>query len=1065
MAHTCPACGAGVAEDARFCAACGSPLAGPQQASEREVRKVVTVLFADVTGSTALGERLDPETLRRLMNRYFARIRSIVEAHGGTVEKFIGDAVMAVFGIPRIHEDDALRAVRAAWAIREALASLNAELTAERGVAIRFRTGVNTGEVVSGDPSTGTTLVTGDTVNTAARLEQAAAPGEILLGRLTYSLVRDAVDAEPMDAIEAKGKADPVQAWSLRNVRAGTEGRARRLDALLVGRERELDRLTTAYRSAVADRACTLFTLLGPAGVGKSRLTAEFLDAVAGDATVLRGRCLSYGEGITYWPLGEIVRGVAGITEADDAEAARRKLRAVLGDSRDADGIAAPLGAAIGLSVDQAPKEEVAWAFRRFLEALAAERPLVVVIEDIHWAEPTLLDLIEHVADWIRDAAVLLLCPARPELLDAHPAWAGGKLNSTTLLLEPLGADAVGRLIQTLPGGAALPPRVAERVMAAAEGNPLYVEELLGMLVDDDVLRRDTDGTWVISGAIDEVQVPPSIGLLVAARLERLAPAERRVAEHASVVGRVFEQAAVVELAPDEARSSVPAALLALVRKELVRPERGDVLTTGDAFKFRHVLIRDAAYEALPKAERADLHERVAAWLEDVAGDRVAEIEEIVGHHLGQAVRYRRELGEAGPRVDALARQAHEHLAAAGMRAVDRGDPATSVPLLRHAIAVAPSGTETDVLELRLIDELMRSDRAGEAGPLADALRARAAGTGNVISEARAALAALDAKRMILGPGSGHLELSGWLAEGREIAERSGDAHALAAYWRMVSIDAWEHELFPESHEALVRALELSRAADDQRGVREIQTLVLMEHLSGTTPLAEAFAHADTMLVELGRRRDDHAFVLARRGLIRGMLGDRAAARADILESEAIHLDLGMVPTAAEAAWYLAWTSRLAGDHVREAEEFDRAVRDVEPAFRPFMHASRGFARVKAGRAEDARQDLEASAQDPWYRTIRVRKALASRLALREEDARTALDLADEIEAEVLPQEHFLNARSEWLFEIGVIAALAGETAVARRRGELALETATRKGNVAMVRRATALLAGDVAGA
>src|SRR4051812_4273981 len=284
MPRPCPDCGTTVADDARFCAACGTQLGERPATSPREVRKVVTVLFADVSGSTALGERLDPEALRGLMNRYFTRIRSIVEAHDGTVEKFIGDAVMAVFGIPIVHEDDALRAVRAAAEIRDALASLNAELEAERGVAIRFRTGVNTGEVVSGDPATGTTLVTGDTVNTAARLEQAAAPGEILLGRLTRTLVRDAVDAEPVEPVAAKGKAEPVAAYRLKSVTPGAEGRSRRLGTPLVGRERELGRLEQAFRQAVDDRSCQLFTVLGLAGVGKSRLVAEFLTGVEGEA-------------------------------------------------------------------------------------------------------------------------------------------------------------------------------------------------------------------------------------------------------------------------------------------------------------------------------------------------------------------------------------------------------------------------------------------------------------------------------------------------------------------------------------------------------------------------------------------------------------------------------------------------------------------------------------------------------------------------------------------------------------------------------------------------------------
>jgi class 3 adenylate cyclase len=1064
MAVTCPECGASVAEDARFCAACGARLAERPPVSQREIRKVVTVLFADVTGSTALGERLDPEALRGLMNRYFTRIRSIVEAHGGTVEKFIGDAVMAVFGIPRVHEDDALRAVRAAAEIRDALASMNAELEAERGVAIRFRTGVNTGEVVAGDPDAGTTLVTGDTVNTAARLEQAAAPGEILLGKLTYSLVRDAVDAERADPIEAKGKADRVQAWRLGAVRAGAEGRARHLDAPLVGRERELDRLTTAYRSARADRSCALFTLLGAAGVGKSRLTAEFLDSVADEATVLRGRCLSYGEGITYWPLGEIVRSAAGITEVDDAQSAAARVRALLGNSREADVIAERLGAAIGLSAEPASKEEIAWAFRRLLEHIAVDRPVVIVIEDIHWAEPTMLELIEHVADWARDASLLLLCPARPELLDAHPAWGGGKLNATTLLLEPLGGDAIARLIESLPGGVALPPPVAERVLAAAEGNPLYVEELLAMLVDDGLLIRDAAGAWVAGRAIDDVQVPPSIGLLIVARLERLGAAERRVAEHASVVGRVFEQAAVVELAQDDARSSVPGALLALVRKELVRPERGDLLTAGDAFKFRHVLIRDAAYEALPKTERAELHERVARWLEEVAGDRLAEIEEIVGHHLEQAVRYRRELGESGPALDALAARAFDRLRAAGLRASDRGDAATSVPLLSHAVALTAPTDDTDLIRLRIVDDLLRTDRPEDGLPLAETVLKRAITTGNAVLEARATMAAVDLRSVMAGPGGGVGELDASLDAARPVVERSRDPIALSNFWRATSTNEWEKEHFPESHDAVMHALDFSRAANDQRGAREIQMMVMIEHLSGATPLPEVLEHVEALLAEVAQRRIDYAFVAVRRGLIRGMLGDRAGARADILESEATYLDLGMAASAGESAWNLAWTSRLAGDAMAEAAEWDRAVANAVPSLGPFTCASRGLARLKVGRLAEARDDLEASADDPWYRTVRLRKLLSSRLALASGDAHRALALADEIEAEALPQLHFLNARSEWFLETGVVAALAGETALARRRGEIALETANRKGGVAMARKVRRLLAGDLEG-
>ena len=362
--------------------------------------------------------------MRTLLGRYFAVMKRIIELHGGTVEKFIGDAVMAVFGIPVVHEDDALRAVRAAADIRTELAALDTELALGRGIAVRFRTGIATGEVVAGDPTGGQAFVTGDTVNTAARLEQAAAPGEILLGAFTFGLVRDAVTVEPVEPIEAKGKREPVAAYRLVAVDPALAGHVRRLDTPLVGRERELAALHNAFERVASERSCQLFTLLGSAGVGKSRLVAEFTASIADEATILRGRCLCYGEGISFWPLREIIRTAARIAETDPPDVARAKLRALYEGERDADLLTERVAGAIGLSDRASPQEETFWAIRRLVDHVARERPLVVVIEDVHWATPTGLDLIEHVADLSRDAPLLLLCPARPELLDARPSGA-----------------------------------------------------------------------------------------------------------------------------------------------------------------------------------------------------------------------------------------------------------------------------------------------------------------------------------------------------------------------------------------------------------------------------------------------------------------------------------------------------------------------------------------------------------------------------------------------------------------------------------------------------------------
>jgi class 3 adenylate cyclase len=683
----CPSCGAPLSGSPKFCPECGTRLEPPAPPSS-EVRKTVTVLFSDVVGSTAVGERLDAEAVRDLMARYFAAMRRVIERHGGTVEKFIGDAIMAVFGIPTLREDDALRAVRAADEMRKTLVELNAGLEFERGVAIQARTGITTGEVVTGDAAVGGTLATGDTVNTAARLEQAAAPGEILIGAPTYRLVRDVVTVERADPVTARGKELPVPAYRLVSVTPGGEAHARRLDAPLIGRERELARLQHAYRDAVGERRCELFTLLGSAGVGKSRLVREFLAAVEGEARILRGRCLPYGEGITYWPLAEALREAASISEADDREAARGRLLTLLEGERNAEPVAARMASAIGLSDERAVQSEVFSAVRRTLEHLANERPLVVVWEDIHWAEPAFLDLIDHLAEWSRDAAILLVCPARPELLDARPSWGGGKLNVTTVMLEALPSEAAARLIDVLPGGSVLPDSVTQRIAQAAEGNPLFLEEFLGMLFDDGLLQA-VDDHWQFRGEVERLKIPPSISALLAARLERLTSAERQVAQRGAVVGRAFEADAVAELAPEGLRPHVTEALMALVRKELVRPELSE-LTASDAFKFRHILIRDTAYEALPKRERAVLHERVADWLQRVAGDRLTEYEEIVGFHLEQAHGYRAELGLRDDRTDSLGARAAERLGAAGLRARVRQDARAALNLLARALAVLP---------------------------------------------------------------------------------------------------------------------------------------------------------------------------------------------------------------------------------------------------------------------------------------------------------------------------------------------------------------------------------------
>jgi class 3 adenylate cyclase/tetratricopeptide (TPR) repeat protein len=661
----CTICGQENPDGFRFCGACGAELAAA--APKREVRKTVTVVFTDISGSTALGERLDPEALRKTMASYFEEIRRIIERHGGTVEKFIGDAAMAVFGIPVAEEDDALRAVRAVAEIRERLIRLGEE----RSLTLSFRTGVNTGQVVAGE---GETLATGDAVNIAARLEQAATPGEILIGAETFALVRDAVSVESVEPLELKGKREPVQAYRLLSVDPEASAIARHLDAPLVGRVREKKRLNGDFEDVVSERACHLFTILGPAGVGKSRLVAEFLANVGDEAAVLRGRCLNYGDDITYWPLVEILVSV-GVDPS-----------VVIGDS----------------------PAETQLAFRKLLESRAAEKPQVVVFDDIQWAEPVFLDLIEHVADWSRDAPILLLCMARRELLDVREGWGGGKVNATTILLEALSGEDCELLLEHLAEGLDVSDDLRRRVLAAAGGNPLFIEEMIAM-----VGEGDGDG---------EIVVPPTIQALLQARLDKLGAEERDLIGRGAVEGQVFHGGAVLELAPELERVDVPRHLLSLIRKELIRPEPAQ-LANEEAFRFRHLLIRDAAYDSLPKETRSELHERFATWLQHQGG--LIELDEIVGYHLEQAYRNRAELDPSDPRLVDLALRAADRLGSAAKGAIARGDWSAATGMLERTVALSPAGDPRRLeASIRLVWPLINLGRPEDARTAAAELAA-----------------------------------------------------------------------------------------------------------------------------------------------------------------------------------------------------------------------------------------------------------------------------------------------------------------------------------------------------
>jgi class 3 adenylate cyclase/tetratricopeptide (TPR) repeat protein len=1004
----CANCGAENRDEARFCDSCGAPLA--EAPAPREVRKTVTVLFCDVTGSTALGDRIDPESLRAVMARYFETAKAVVERHGGTVEKFIGDAVMAVFGVPVVHEDDALRAVRAAADLRDSLGELNAELERGYGTRLELRMGVNTGEVVTG---TEERLATGDAVNVAARLEQAAQPGEVLLGDETYRLVRDAVGAEPAPPLDVKGKSEPLAAFRLLSVEAGAP--ERRHGAPMVGRERQRELLEGAFANVVSERSCHLFTLLGPAGVGKSRLAQEFLSGL--DAIVVSGHCLSYGEGISYWPVTEVVKQLA-----HDGE------------------VTGPLSSILGDDAVSSSPEEIAWAFRKLLESRAAERPVVVVFDDVHWGEPTFLDLVEHVADLSRGAPILLVCMARPELLDVRPAWGGGKLNATNVLLGALAPEETSQLVDLLADE--VESSLRERILEAAGGNPLFVEEMLAMAAEGG----------------GDVAVPPTIQALLAARLDQLAGAERGVLERGAVEGQVFHRTAVAALADGD---SVDGELIALVRKDLVRPEQ-PLLPDDDAYRFRHLLIRDTAYEALPKATRAELHERFADWLQ-LHGTMLVELDEILGYHLEQAFRYRAELGPLDDGALATSERAAERLLASADRSLDRGDASAAIGLLGRAIELLPADDpRRPPARLELVKVLGEQVELERALVLLDEVTAAARDAGDERMLGRTKLARIDLDLQAApdrGIADALIEARAVLADLDRIGDEEGALWALRVIGALTGWLGRQAEAYAHWRRAIERA-----EGKDSRFVRDVLGWMLLNAWWGPMPIDEAIRFADEVIATTSSTRlEGYARVV--RGAANGAAGRLDQGREELAAGRALLRDLGDLISWAGLAAAEADMELAAGNPERAygacAEGAEALAASAETGYLTTVKSLQAFAALDLGREEDAlrltgeaRSVAAADDVDPRSRDCLVR----ARIAARHGDFAEADQLLAAARNMIAPTD-FVNLRFDLTSSWAEVARLAGRRDEERAAFEEMLGEAEAKGNAVVARRAGIALA------
>jgi DNA-binding SARP family transcriptional activator/tetratricopeptide (TPR) repeat protein len=977
----------------------------------REVRKLVSVLFTGLADAATLAERLDAEALRNVFARQFALAERAVTRHGGTVERHMGDTLLGIFGVPDLHEDDALRALRAASELRERVAALSDEVDRKVGTGLEVRIGVSTGEVIAGDPATGQEFVTGEPIVAAALLLERAGPGEMLIDETTRRLIGAAGRVEPIETTPGEA----VTAWRVVGVDPEAPLFARRFDGPLVGRKTDLERLETVLRDTVRDRVPRLVTVVGVAGIGKSRLAQELVAEVGADVRILEGRCLPYGEGITFWPLRELVLQMMG--QAD----VQRGLLEGLAGADDANWFAERVLGAVGLGETIAPVEEVLVAAKKLLESLAQRQTLVLIFEDVHWAEPAFLELIEHVVEFANDVPMLVLCLARPELLESRPDWGTRTSNSAVMEIGPLTDGQVERLLDSL--GAA---EHRTTIKLAAEGNPLFLEQIVAWLAEGSLLEG-------------ELPLPPTIRAILTSRLERLGPGERALLDCASIIGRDLWEDAVLELVPTEARPTVPRHLEALVSKQFLRPARTPV--RGErAFRFRHVLIQAAAYRAVPKQVRARLHERFADWLEQFYRQRPSEVEEVVGYHLEQAARYQAEFGQPDA---SLAERAAERLASAGRRALWRGDHRAAASLLRRtADLTRPLRLDVHLeLDLALVQRDIR-DPALTLEAAAERAQTEGDETAAVLARAVAAQTRM------------HFAADFLVDEAEALARRSvallehAEDHAgLAHAWHALVFAAAFSGRFEEAAHAAEHAIHHARLAG-QPPTRLFGLPAAL--IDGPRPADEALRTLEAALPENPQPQLFRAWLLAMLGRFEEAW---AIARPAGDQQREFTGDLG-------GELELAEICMLEGDYEAAASYFRRLCDLVR------ARGNRGQLSTSApllGRSlcRLGRYD-EAEAPTALGRELGTKQDVMTQVLWRQVQAIVDAHRGEHRVAEILAREAVaisertdgLNLQGDALCDLAEVLAVAGRSDEAATALEKALDRYQRKQNLAMVAQA-----------